>query len=53
MREWNVKDCYLAEKTIHKLLDNYRLDKRREFFQLDMRKANDVIDSVIDKINEE
>ena len=51
MREWDAKDCFLAEKTIHKLRDKYRLDKRREFFQLDMRIANEVIDSVIDKIN--
>ena len=51
MREWNVKDCYLAEKTIHKLLDKYRVDKRREFFELDMRTVNKVIDSVIEKIN--
>ena len=35
MREWNVKDCYLAEKNIHELLDKYRVDKRREFFELD------------------
>lgn len=52
MREWNVKDCYLAEKKIHEILHNYRVDKRREFFELDMQKANDVIDSVINKINE-
>lgn len=51
MREWNVKDCFLAEKTIHKLLENNRIDKRREFFQIDMRIANDVIDSVINEIN--
>lgn len=51
MREWDVKDCYAAEKTIHKLLETYRLDLRREFFQLDMRVANDIIDSVIDDIN--
>lgn len=53
MREWNVKDCHLAEKNIHELLNKYRIDKRREFFEVDMRTANDVIDSVIEKINVE
>lgn len=52
MREWDVKDCFLAEKTIHKLLEKDRIDPRREFFRLDMRKANDVIDSVVKNINE-
>lgn len=52
MREWAVKDCYLAEKRIHKLLETYRVDPRREFFKLDMREANDVIDSVVADINE-
>jgi hypothetical protein len=51
MREWNTKDCYLAEKKIHELLSNYRVDKKREFFEVDMKTANDVIDSVIDQIN--
>lgn len=53
MREWDTKDCHLAEKNIHKLLENYRIDKNREFFQIDMRIANDVIDSVINEINKE
>jgi hypothetical protein len=51
MREWDVKDCYLAEKIIHKELDIYRIDSRREFFKMDMRIANDVIDTVVQNIN--
>lgn len=51
MREWDVKDCYLAEKSIHKTLEKYRLDKSREFFQVDMKLANNVIDAVVDEIN--
>lgn len=51
MREWDVKDCYLAEKTIHKALDIYRIDNRREFFKMDMRIANDVIDTVVQNVN--
>lgn len=53
MREWNVKDCVLAEKIIHKLLEKYRIDQKREFFQIDMRLANEIIDLVVDKINSE
>ena len=51
MREWDVKDCYMAEKTIHGLLEKFRLDSRREFFQLDMKIANEIIDSVVGNIN--
>ncbi|WP_245910923.1 GIY-YIG nuclease family protein [Nonlabens arenilitoris] len=51
MREWAVKDCKIAEKEIHEILDSYRVDPRREFFRLDMKIANDTIDKVIGKIN--
>jgi hypothetical protein len=51
MREWHTKDCVLAEKEIHKLLEDYRIDTRREFFKIDMRIANDIIDEIIDLIN--
>lgn len=52
MREWDVKDCYLAESQIHELLKKFRVDKRREFFNLDMQQANNVIDSVVKEIND-
>jgi len=52
MREWNTKDCVLAEKEIHKLLEKYRVDEKREFFRIDMRLANDTIDEVINIINQ-
>jgi ribosomal protein L17 len=51
MREWKVKDCYLAEKTIHKLLEKKRVDPRREHFIVEMKEANDIIDSVVNEIN--
>jgi len=51
MREWYVKDCVKAEKEIHNILTQYRVDPRREFFRVDMRKANDVIDKVVEEIN--
>lgn len=52
MREWNVKDCFLAEKTIHKILEKYRVDAKREFFQVEMQFVNEIVDSVIKKINQ-
>jgi len=53
MREWNVRDCYQAEKEIHTILDRYRIDPRREFFQLDMKEINIVIEEVINRINKD
>lgn len=52
MRQWAVSDCKLAEKQIHTLLKDYRVDPRREFFTLDMEKINSVVDSVVSSINE-
>lgn len=53
MREWAVKDCSKAEKEIHAILGKYRVDPRREFFDIDMKVANETIEEVINKINSE
>ena len=52
-QEWLVKDCVLAEKQIHELLKDYRIDPRREFFELKYDKAIHVIVETIRKINEQ
>lgn len=52
-QEWNVKDCVIAEKEIHHRLNNYRVDPRREFFQLDYDKAINVIKEVVEEINKD
>lgn len=52
-QEWQVKDCIKAEKEIHKLLNDYRVDPRREFFQIQYDKAIEVIKNIIDRINTE
>ncbi|MFP9112415.1 GIY-YIG nuclease family protein [Flavobacterium sp. RHBU_3] len=49
--EWNVRDCVQAEKIIHEKLDFYRVDPRREFFNIDYEKAIAVISEVINEIN--
>lgn len=51
MREWAVKDCRKAEAEIHEALEQFRVNPNREFFKLDMKIANDVIDKVVDEIN--
>ena len=50
-QEWNVKDCVKAEKEIHLKLNKYRVDPRREFFNIEYDKAIKVIKEVIDEIN--
>lgn len=53
MNEWNVKDCVKAEKEIHTILENYRIDLRREFFDIEYSKAAEVITEVVNRINKE
>ncbi|AMP98255.1 hypothetical protein AY601_1337 [Pedobacter cryoconitis] len=52
MREWNVFDCKLAQKMIHDILKNYRVDPGREFFTLDMSSICKTVQLVVDEINE-
>jgi hypothetical protein len=52
-QEWNVKDCIRAEKEIHQILNEYRVDPRREFFKIKYDKAISVIKDVVDRINKE
>ena len=50
-QEWNVKNCVKAEKEIHDLLENFRIDPRREFFDIDYDAAVGTITKVCTKIN--
>ena len=51
-QEWNVYDCVEAEKTIHNLLADQRVDPRREFFDVDYSEAVSIITNVCTKVNE-
>ncbi len=51
MHEWAVGDCVSTEKEIHKRLDEYRVDSRREFFEAPLKYIVSVIDEVIRFIN--
>lgn len=52
-QEWNVRDCVTSERQIHKLLNDYRVDPRREFFKIDYDIAIQVITQVVKETNEE
>jgi hypothetical protein len=51
-QEWIVKDCVLAERQIHEALNSYRVDPRREFFEVPYDKAIEVITNTVKIINE-
>jgi hypothetical protein len=51
INRWPVQDCVLAEKLIHKKLDSYRLNPKREFFKIKLEDAIKEIIPIIDKIN--
>jgi hypothetical protein len=50
-QEWNVKDCVKAESLIHDKLIKYRVDPRREFFQIKYDIAVEVIGEITSQIN--
>ena len=51
LNEWKVKDCKMAEKKIHEILDRYRVNPRREFFKIDLQEASKVVEQVTTRIN--
>lgn len=51
VQEWYVKDCVDAEKKIHEILNDYRVDPRREFFEVNYDKAVAVIVQVVESLN--
>ena len=53
VQEWSVYDCVEAEKIIHNLLKDFRVDPRREFFDVQYSKAVSVITEVCNEINKD
>lgn len=51
VQEWNVRDCVKAEKEIHENLKDFRVDLRREFFDIEYSRAVEVINEIVRKIN--
>lgn len=47
--EWEVSNCIVAEKEIHALLDRYRTNQQREFFQAPLQLITKAIEEVANK----
>ncbi|GIP35963.1 GIY-YIG nuclease family protein [Paenibacillus sp. J2TS4] len=52
VQEWDVSDCYLAEKIIHERLSPYRINPSREFFKAPYKEILKIIDEVISSLAE-
>jgi cold shock CspA family protein len=50
---WRVRNPQLIEKKVHDLLAEYRVNDRREFFDLDFRQAVSSIDALITELQAE
>ena len=45
------KDCVVAEKTLHKKLNDYRINPKREYFRLNIQKAYKIVSKTIEELN--
>jgi tetratricopeptide (TPR) repeat protein len=45
-----VADCHLAEKLVHKRLEQHRVNQRREFFNVPLKEAIKIVSEVADEI---
>ena len=50
VQEWNVVDYVRAEKFIHERLNQYRVNPKREFFQVPYKTIVKVIDQVLEEL---
>lgn len=51
LKDFHTKDCFLAEKLIHKELDSYRITSKREFFQCDTKIIIEVCEKIVKEVN--
>jgi len=51
VEEWEVSDCILAEKMIHDKLKEYRINPKREYFQVSYKIIFKIVDGVIEYID--
>ena len=51
VEDWEVSDCVLAEKLIHDMLDEYRVNPKREYFKAPYKVIFKTIDEVIDTLS--
>jgi len=50
-QQWHVKDCVKAEQLIHEELSIFRIDSRREYFEIEYDKAIETILNICTKVN--
>lgn len=51
VQSWHVRSPRVIEHEIHELLKDFRLNSRREFFQLKYEKIREVVERVVDQAN--
>lgn len=51
VQDWAVSDCVLAEERIHRALEGYRINPRREFFSAPYRLVCDTIAKIIAEVD--
>jgi hypothetical protein len=49
--EAQVKECARAERLVHEALCMYRVNARREFFQLPLKVAVDTVNTIVNQLN--
>lgn len=49
----NVTDCDAAEREVHEKLEKYRVNKRREFFEIKVLEAIQAVNAVCEKFKKE
>ncbi|SEB22213.1 GIY-YIG nuclease family protein [Pedobacter hartonius] len=52
IHRWKANDCIVAEKLIHDRLREYRINPKREFFNIDLEKILPIISSIIEEVNQ-
>jgi hypothetical protein len=48
---WLVNDCIVAEKLVHEALFKFRINERREFFQIEFSEALKIIGPIVDELS--
>jgi hypothetical protein len=51
VEDWGVADCVQAEEVIHSELEEYRINKKREFFRAPYKLIREVIEKNVSAIN--
>lgn len=50
-QEWQVNDCFLAEKLVHEKLSMFRINPQREFFKVNYKIVFNCMAEIVDIVN--